>query len=282
MIIRAALCPSPPLLARELTGRDAVLPELRAACAAAVTRLLATGPDSVLVVGGGAVAAAWDPGDRLDLAGYAPAPRGRGPTVPPAGTQAGPPAGQPSPPRGKRGVGLPLAVGIGAMLLDEAGYAGPRVLRSVSESSPADDCVRLGALLAAAGGRTGLLVVGDGTAKRTPKAPGHFDERAGPFDASVEKAVRSGDMAALAALDAGLARDLMATGRAAWQVLAGALGAGVPGAADVSGGAASPGDVLYSGAPFGVWYLVAVLDPPDLPELGYLSESGEEGFDRLY
>ena len=33
MITGAALCPWPPLLVRELTGADPVLPELRAACA---------------------------------------------------------------------------------------------------------------------------------------------------------------------------------------------------------------------------------------------------------
>ncbi|MDX6338070.1 MAG: hypothetical protein QOG05_5410, partial [Streptosporangiaceae bacterium] len=35
MITSAALCPGPPLLVRELTGADPVLPELRAACAEA-------------------------------------------------------------------------------------------------------------------------------------------------------------------------------------------------------------------------------------------------------
>jgi hypothetical protein len=80
--------------------------------------------------------------------------------------------------------------------------------------------------------------------------PGHFDERAGPFDLAVEQSFRDGDMAALAGLDAGLADDLMATGRAAWQVLAGALRAGP----------APVGEVLYADAPFGVGYLVAVLD----------------------
>lgn len=251
MIIRAALCPSPPLLARELTGRDEALPELRAACATALTRLLAAGPDVVAVVGTGPATAAWDPADRLDLAGYAPSPRGRAAAW-------------------SRSPGLPLAVGLGAMLLDEAGYGGPRVLQAVGESAAPDECARLGSALAAAP-RMGLLAMGDGTAKRTPRAPGHFDERAEPFDASVEEAVRCGDMATLAALDAGLARDLMATGRAAWQVLAGAFGRGAAGRWVAGRGAfgdeavtagASPGEVLYAGAPFGVWYLVAVIDSP--------------------
>jgi hypothetical protein len=40
VITGAALCPSPPLLYPGVTGREAVVPELRAACADAVGRLL--------------------------------------------------------------------------------------------------------------------------------------------------------------------------------------------------------------------------------------------------
>ena len=57
MITQATLCPWPPLLVRELTGADPVLPELRAACAGAVAALLAEGPDEVAVVGPGTVTA---------------------------------------------------------------------------------------------------------------------------------------------------------------------------------------------------------------------------------
>jgi hypothetical protein len=225
VIAACAVCPSPPLLARELTGRAVVLPELREACAAAVTRLLAADPGVVVVVGGGDATKSWDPGDRLDLPAWAPA-------------------------LGSRGTpGLPLALGLGAMLLDAAGYTGRRIMQAVGEAEPAAACLRLGASAADEGARTAVLVVGDGSARRSPTAPGHYDERAAPFDLAVEHAFRDGDMAALAALDAALARDLMATGRAAWQVLAGALGDRRP-----------AGEIFYADAPFGVGYLVAVLD----------------------
>jgi hypothetical protein len=59
-------------------------------------------------------------------------------------------------------------------------------------------------------------------------------------------------MAALAALAPDLARDLLATGRAAWQVLAGALSA-------PRSGDGLDRQVLYADAPLGVGYLVAVL-----------------------
>jgi hypothetical protein len=243
VIARAVLCPSPPLLARELTGRAPVLPELRDACAAAVARLVKADSEVVAVVGAGDVTASWDPDSRLDLSAYAPS---AGQAVDKAaGQTVGKPAGTP---------GLPLALGIGAMLLDNAGYAGPRLLQAVGEAEPQRSCLRLGESLAGAAQRVGLLVVGDGSARRAPSAPGHFDERAAPFDAEVARAISGGDMAALAAFDPALARDLMATGRPAWQVLAGALGA-APGAEPPSA------EILYAGDPFGVAYLVAVFEP---------------------
>jgi len=228
VITSVAVVPSPPLLARELTGRTVVLPELREACAVAVGRLAAAGADVVAVVGAGPQTAAWDPEDRLDAGAWGPLLRIAGGT------------GKP---------GLPLALGIGAGLLDEAGYRGPRALQAVDSGSSCEDCVSLGESVAGLAPRVALLVVGDGSARCTPAAPGYFDERAGAFNASAEASLREGDMAALAALDASLGAELMATGRAAWQVLAGAVGS-----------RRGPGDVLYADAPFGVFYLVAVLD----------------------
>ena len=107
MITAAALCPGPPLLARELTGADPVVPDLREACRQAVAGLLASHPELVAVVGAAGQTADWDPAGRLDLAPYAPM-LGRG------GPGGGPP--------------LPLSLGLGTDLLDQAGYSGPRVL----------------------------------------------------------------------------------------------------------------------------------------------------------
>jgi hypothetical protein len=232
MITAAALCPAPPLLARELTGADPVLPELRAACRDAAAGLLRGSPDVIAVVGAAAQTRAWDAGLRLDVSGYAPG------LAPAARAQASPDG----PAR------LPLPLGLGARLLDRAGYAGRRVLQSVGADEPAARCAELGARIAGSAARVALLAMGDGSARRGPKAPGYHDERSLPFDAGVERAVRGGDLGALLALDQDLARELMATGRPAWQVLAGALR-----------DARAASEVSYSGAPFGVAYLVASL-----------------------
>jgi hypothetical protein len=254
VIISAAICPCPPLLARELTGQAVLLPELRAACAAAVEHLTSAQPDLIIVAGPAQETRGWDPAGRLDLAAYAPALGLRG-AIPPA---ASVPAAGEAP-------ALPLALGIGGLLLDAAGYAGPRAYQGVSASATAAQCLRLGRDLAAAGPRVGLLTVGDGSARRSAAAPGYLDERAAPFDAGVERAIRDGDVAAIAALDPALAAQLLAVGRPAWQVLAGALlpdallpGDGTPGRHTVPG---LRTEVTYCDAPLGVGYLVAVLDP---------------------
>ncbi len=143
---------------------------------------------------------------------------------------------------------LPLSLGLGARLLDQAGYAGRRELQSVSELEPAAECAAIGARLAGSSPRVALLVMADGSARRGLKAPGYLDERSVPFDAEIERAIRDGDTSALLAVDDVLARDLMATGRAAWQVLAGAITGGWSGSR-----------IRYCDDPFGVAYLVASL-----------------------
>lgn len=231
MIVAAALCPAPPLLVSELAGAGEVLPELRGACRAAVTELQASDPDVVAVVGAGETTRTWDPGAQLDLAAFAP------------GAVAAMPGPGPAVSRD-----LPAALGIGAWLLTEAGYRGERILQSVAHDESAAACASAGAALAAGPRRVALLVMGDGTARRGLKAPGYLDERAARFDAAVEQAIRSADLDALLAIDARLAKELMATGRSAWQALAGAVH-----------GHQVSAEVRYCDDPFGVAYLVASL-----------------------
>jgi len=227
MIVAAALCPAPPLLIPGLTGAaGVVLPDLRRACEQAVAELVAADPDAIAVVGAGEPTRTWTADARLDQAAFAP------------GIDAKPAAAD----------GLPASLGVGCWLLDQAGYAGERLLQSVAQSEPAGRCADIGADLATRPGRTALLVLADGSACRNPKAPGYFDERSAGFDAQVERAVRAGDLGPLLAIDAALATELLATGRPAWQVLAGA-----------STGAVRPAEIRYCDDPFGVAYLVASL-----------------------
>jgi aromatic ring-opening dioxygenase LigB subunit len=136
---------------------------------------------------------------------------------------------------------------VAAWLLEQVGWSdAPIEGLGVGEPLAPERCIQVGRDIAAGAERVALLVMGDASACRTLKAPGYFDERAAPFDAEVARALGAADVAALQALDADLAYELKASGRAPWQVLAGA--------AEEAG---LGGSVLYEDAPYGVGYVVA-------------------------
>ena len=140
---------------------------------------------------------------------------------------------------------LPLSLTVGAWLVNRAlgprsGAIGVAVGPVFFESRAA------GQLDGAIGERVGLIVMGDGTARRSRAAPGYWDERAEGFDAAVLAALAAGDSAALAALDLRLAAELLCAGAPAW-VAAGVLLSGMR----------MDAEVLYAEVPFGVQYIVA-------------------------
>lgn len=92
------------------------------------------------------------------------------------------------------------------------------------------------------GSGPGLLVVANGTATRTEKAPGHLDERAEAFDAAIGSALAAGDLAALGALDLDLAAELWAPD--------------APALAGLAGLVATSATIDYDDAPYGVQYWV--------------------------
>jgi len=144
-----------------------------------------------------------------------------------------------------------LSIVIGRQLLREAGCRVPVEHLAVAADTAPADCLRAGRELAGGDDTTlGLLVMGDGSACRSLKAPGYLDPRAAPFDEGVRSWLASGRLGGLADLDAGLAAELLVAGRAAWQVLAGAVG-------DLAGASR----LHYSDDPFGVWYPVFSWQP---------------------
>jgi hypothetical protein len=145
---------------------------------------------------------------------------------------------------------LPLPVLVAGWLRAQVGAAGDGVQIQtwiLPPDTPPDVARRIGEDLAAVdGGPEVLLVLGDGAATHTPRAPGAFDERAAGYDRTVADALAAGDAATLAALDPALDDALLVAGRVPWQVLAGALPH--PSAARLE----------HSSAPYGVAYHVAV------------------------
>ncbi|MFG3246153.1 class III extradiol dioxygenase subunit B-like domain-containing protein [Streptomyces sp. NPDC048187] len=236
MLVAAAVCPCPPLLVPEVAaGAAPELDSARAACTDALGVLAASRPDRLVVVG---------PADSAGPEVYPPGARGsfRG-----FGVDVAVSLGAVDGEEEERGADLPYGLAVGAWLLTRTGWAdAPVDALGVGEGLPAERCAAVGREVAARAGRTALLVLGDASACRTLKAPGYLDERAAPFDAAVGRALGAADLAALAALDVALSRELKVSGRAPWQVLAGA-------AEDTD----LTGALLYEDAPYGVGYLVA-------------------------
>ena len=236
MITAAAFVPSTPLLVPEAaSGAAGELGLDRDAALSAVREVLATGPQRVVVIG--TTSRTIGTPEPHGIATYAAGTgslRGFGvaldvpldPTTPDA---------QP----------LSLPSTVGAWLLAQTGWSGERL---AVELDPASDDAALDACGAslATGGATALLVVADGSASRTEKAPASLHPDAAAFDESVAKALASGDPAELAALDPLTAVAVTASGRPAWRVAAAALQ-----------GTAYDAELLADEAPYGVGYLVA-------------------------
>lgn len=226
-----AVLPQPPLLVPELAGAAAAeTAELRAACRTAAARLAAAAPVWIAVGADAGGRRTVGPDTRGTFAGFG------------ADVVVGLDPASTAPV--DRDLPLPLLIAGWAA----AGLAVRVRGELVDPNLPPAACAELGAQLSAE--PVGLLVVGDGAATHTAKAPGHLDERAGPFDDAVSDALRAADPAALAALDPSVAAQLWAAGRAPWQVLAGA-----------AAGTEWAGELLYSAAPFGVGYHVALWTP---------------------
>jgi hypothetical protein len=130
----------------------------------------------------------------------------------------------------------------------------------VAEAGPVrveadDQGARIGGhLLDTVGGRHGdgsWLVVANGSARRNDTAPGYVDDRAVPFDDRVLAALRGPDPGSLAAIDTGLARELLVAHPEGLVLLGGLL----TGARTVA--------VDHVSDPFGVAYWVARWEAPD-------------------
>lgn len=234
MLVAAAVCPCPPLIVPEVAaGAAHEMDAARAACADALGVLAASRPDLLVVVG---------PAEQSGRGSFPQGTRGsfRGFGVD-VEVRLGPAEADVSERE------LPPSLAVGAWLLERTGWAdAPIEGLGVGEPLAPERCVEAGREIGARAGRVALLVMGDASACRTVKAPGYLDERAAPFDAEVARALGAADVAAVQALDAELAHELKASGRAPWQVLAGAAeDAGLSGA------------LLYEDAPYGVGYMVA-------------------------
>lgn len=242
------MLPQPPLLVPELTGASG-LPgkSVREACLRAVRRLtedarewLAVGPAEEGQVGAVAPSAGGSfraYGADVPVALHDPAPAyASGPERAPGGATD------------TRTQPLPLSALVAGWLRERARVRSVRLELVEPDVSPRE-CGRFARRVADTAHETGLLVLGDGSNRHGAAAPGGPDERAGPFDRDVAAALGDVDTDSLLRLDGDRADELGVSGRASWQVLAALVG---------EDAGRWHGELLYSAAPFGVCYHVAV------------------------
>jgi len=214
VILAAAVCPHPPLLVPQMApGTTDELAALRDACFDAVSSLLAADPGRIVVIGAGDLIRDLDETSGGTLAAYG------------VDVHAG----------GANTV-LPLSLTVGAWLLDQVGWTGPR---TYSTGRPEVD------------GDIAVLVMADGTNSRSEKAPGFLNDRAEAYDAAIAAALAGGDIEALAALDPVLGEALGTAGVPALRTLA-ELAVG-----QTQKGAVVSAHLRHDEAPLGVGYIVA-------------------------
>ena len=225
MISSVLFCPQAPVLVPDLAqGAAAELDELRAACRTAIRDAVADGARPVLVAGG-PTAAEYSATTRGTFAGF-----GLPLEVPLGSDEPGP-------------VLLPPALTVGAWLVRDA--LGPNTGAAGISVTDAD-----GRLPDFSGpDRAALVVLGDGSARRTEKAPGYLDARAGEFDDLLAAALREGSGGQLRRHwpDRYAAQELLVGGLAAWDAVA-----------TVVEPVAWHARLLYYGWPYGVGYFVAL------------------------
>lgn len=142
----------------------------------------------------------------------------------------------------------PVGARVAHAIVTAAGWDGPVATVVVPfDATPQEvaACARSARSVGMSSARVLLVVAADLSAKRTEKAPGHFDERALAVDTAVLAALENGCAPDVSALDPAVCADLWLTGRAALQVLA--LLLPQPGSARV----------LWADLPYGVQLVLA-------------------------
>ncbi|WP_234390840.1 class III extradiol ring-cleavage dioxygenase family protein [Nocardia suismassiliense] len=231
-LISAAVCPYPPGLIPEVAGEAAVQWDpLRAACAESVRRLSLpqlginngwavldgfgarrpdeTTPELLVLVGGDDTTRLFQPD------GVFASLRAQGIDWSTGWGQANEDA-----------TALPLSLSVGYWLLDSGRPPGMLTasvaFQAVALDATSQQCAALGRKLAGRADRVAMLVMGEGSAVRGVTVRPHPNEQAGRYDAEVAAALGAADAERLGRLDLVESNRLNATGRAAWQVLAGA------------------------------------------------------------
>ena len=202
-LVGAALVPAAPVLVAELSGRLCPASAPREAARSEIEQLISCAPDVIVVVAEGDHTEMFDNSAAMHLHrlggmhrdDYAPGARI-----------------------------LPIPLAIGAALLRDVGWLGPTHYQLLDASTSAVEAAKAGRELADVEPRVGLLLLGNGSACTTPKAPGSFHPQAQEFNTEFVRAITEGDMSSILAWSAEQFAEQLSDVRVPLQVMTGAVG----------------------------------------------------------
>ena len=202
-IVSAALVPAAPVIVPGLSGHTMPAPEVRSAALDAIQRMIDAGVDEVIVLAEADRDGLFDstaPWGLHRIGGMHPA------------SEAGAVFDQL--------LTMPLA--IGASMLRDAGWTGTTYFHALERTISADAAAEVGRGLGTTKRSVGLLLLGNGSACCTEKAPGSFHPQANEFNTSLVAMIRQGNRAAMMALPTQGAAEQLSDIRVPLQVFAGA------------------------------------------------------------
>ena len=228
-IVSAALVPAAPVIVPGLSGHTMPAPEVRSAALDAIQRMIDAGVDEVIVLAEAVRDGLFDstaPWGLHRIGGLHPF------------SEAGAVFDQL--------LTMPLA--IGASMLRDAGWTGTTSFHALERTMSADAAAEVGRGLGTTKRSVGLLLLGNGSACCTEKAPGSFHPQAETFNATLLTVIRQGDRAAMMELSAHDTADQLSDVRVPLQVFAGA-----------TSGHGFLGSIAFADDFAGVYYICATL-----------------------
>ena len=202
-IVSAALVPAAPVIVPGLSGHTMPAPEVRSAALDAIQRMIDAGVEEVIVLAEADRDGLFDstaPWGLHRIGGLHPF------------SEAGAVFDQL--------LTMPLA--IGASMLRDAGWTGTTYFHALERTISADAAAEVGRGLGTTKRSVGLLLLGNGSACCTEKAPGSFHPQANEFNPSLVGMIRQGNRAAMMALPTQGAAEQLSDIRVPLQVFAGA------------------------------------------------------------
>ena len=142
------------------------------------------------------------------------------------------------------------AVELGEWLIARSGWPGAKDVISIDPAGPQPPELVVSQINNHES--SALLVMGDGSACRTEKAPGYLDERARPFDEEIAQYLAGVNTTELAAMDQELAAELLVAGRFTWPIASAIVNADAR---------TWIGNLSFRDDPYGVSYFVALWRP---------------------